>query len=182
MLSLRRRRLRCLRIQWSVMKKGLRQKISDLWQLSCDDVRSLVQKSTRKTWNLDPIPTSMVVACLDELLPVVTCILNSSLALSHFPSKWKDALVDPRLKAGKGTAFPNLCPVSNLQYISELTKRAVYDWTHSHRLQHELYPLVQSAYRTGHRSCRQPYSIQNCFIGERELNLDYSGYHKKLIQ
>lgn len=86
-------------------------KLSDFRQLSHDDVRSLVQKSTKKTCNLDPIPISMVVVCLDELSPVITCILNSSLALGHFPSKWKDALVDPRLKTGKGTAFPNLCPV-----------------------------------------------------------------------
>lgn len=68
-------------------------KLSDFRQL-LRDVRSLVQKSTRKTCNLDSIPTSMVVACIDELLPVVTCILNSSLALGHFPSKWKDTIVD----------------------------------------------------------------------------------------
>ena len=37
------------------------QRIYEFRQLSCEDVRSLVQKSARKTCTLDPIPTSMVV-------------------------------------------------------------------------------------------------------------------------
>ena len=106
---------------------GDEKKLQDFRQLSYEEVRSLVQKSPKKTCKLDPMPTSMVVACLEELLPVMTRILNSSLRLGHFPSKWKDALVDPRLKTRKDTSFPNLRPVSNLQYISKLTERAVYD-------------------------------------------------------
>ena len=74
------------------------QRIYKFRQLSCEDVRSLVQKSAKKTCTLDPMPISLVIACLEELLPVITCMLNSSLGLSHFPSLWKEALVDPRLK------------------------------------------------------------------------------------
>lgn len=66
-------------------------------QLSREDVRSLVQKSAKKTCTLDPIPTSMVVACLEEILLIITCILNSSLGSGHFPL-WKGALVAARLK------------------------------------------------------------------------------------
>ena len=36
------------------------------------------------------MPTSIVVACLEELLPVITYTLNSSLGSSHFPLLWKD--------------------------------------------------------------------------------------------
>ena len=54
-------------------------------------------KSTKKTCNLDPMPRLMVVACLNELLLVITCIMNLYLALGDFPSKGKDALVNPRL-------------------------------------------------------------------------------------
>jgi len=53
--------------------------------------------------------------------------------IGRFPSKWKDALVDPRLKkAGKDICFANLRPVSNLQFNSKLTERAVYDQIHEH--------------------------------------------------
>ena len=114
------------------------------------------------------MPTSMVVACLEELLPVITRILNSSLALGHFPSKWKDALVDPRLKTGKDTSFPNLRPVSNLEYISKLTERAVYDQTHSHMSQYELYSLLQSAHRAGHSTETALLKVQNDIL----LNMD----------
>ena len=46
---------------------GDEKKLQDFRQLSYDEVRSLVQKSTKKTCNLDPMPTSVVVACLEEL-------------------------------------------------------------------------------------------------------------------
>ena len=147
---------------------GDEKKLQDFRQLSYEEVRSLVQKPTKKTCNLDPMPTSMVVACLEELLPVITRILNSSLALGHFPPKWKDALVDPRLKTRKDTSFPNLRPVSNLQYISKLTERAVYDQTHSHMSRYELYPLLQSAYRAGHSTETALLKVQNDIL----LNMD----------
>ena len=46
--------------------------------------------------------------------------------------------------------FKNLRPISNLQYISKLTERAVFEQTHAHMTNHSLYPLLQSAYRLGH--------------------------------
>ena len=68
------------------------------------------------------MPTTWLVSCLEELLPVMTCILNSFLALGHFPSKWKDTLVDPHMKkAGKDISFADLHPISNLQFVSKLS-------------------------------------------------------------
>ena len=43
--------------------------------------------------------------------------------------------------------FTNLRPVSNLQYVSKLVERAVFDQVHTHLSEHDLYPLLQSAYR-----------------------------------
>ena len=66
-------------------------------------------RSQQKTCTLAPMPKSMVIACLEELLPVITCILNSSLGSGHLPSLWKEALVEPRLKiSGKNISFSNL--------------------------------------------------------------------------
>ena len=149
---------------------GEEKKLPNFRQLSRDEVRALVRKTTEKTCGLDPMATSMVVACLDELLPTITYILNSCLALGHFPLKWKDALVDPRLKSGKDISFPNLYPVSNLKYISKLTERAVYDQTHNHMLQYDLYPLLQSAYRVGHSTETALLKVQNDIL----LNMDRS--------
>ena len=117
------------------------------------DVRALIQKSAVKSCKLDPMPTSLVIECLDVVLSVVTNIVNTSLATGHFPDEWKQALVHPLLKkVGLSTAYKNLRPVSNLQFISKVTERAAcaFHQIHTHMSKNGLYPLLQSAYRTNH--------------------------------
>ena len=119
--------------------------------LSTEEVKKLIQKSSKKSCTLDPMPTSLVVSVIDELLPSISLILNSSLSLGYFREVWKAALVDPRLKkSGQAASLTNLRPVSNLQFISKLTERAVSDQTAQHVSRSGLYPLLQSAYRAGH--------------------------------
>ena len=52
--------------------------------LSMDDVRHNIMRSSRKSCSLDPVPTSLVVECMDELLPVITLIINLSLQSGDF--------------------------------------------------------------------------------------------------
>ena len=74
-------------------------------------------------------------------------MVNCSLTLGYFPLAWKAALVDPRLKKRcQSASLSNLIPVSNLQFISKLTERAVYNQTQEHLVRSELYPTLQSAY------------------------------------
>ena len=73
------------------------QTFSDFQLLTEDDVNALIQKSAKKSCSLDPMPTSFVVKCLDELLPTITCIINLSLSSSQFSEEWKEALVSPLL-------------------------------------------------------------------------------------
>ena len=99
-------------------------------------VTSLEKMSAACT--LATMPTSMVIACLEELLPVIMCILNSSLGSGHF-SSLKEAIVHPRLKiSGKDISFSNLRPVSILQFISKLAKRAVFNQVHEHVMKFQL--------------------------------------------
>ena len=44
----------------------------------------------------------------------------------------------------------NYRPVSNLQYISKLTEKVVFQQTHSHMTINSLYPELQSSYRQHH--------------------------------
>ena len=88
--------------------------------------------------------------------------MNSSLSLGHFPSDWKTALVDARLKKTKqGASLSNLRPVSNLQYLSKQVERAVYDQTTDHVTHSGLCPILQSAYRQGHSTETALLKIQN---------------------
>ena len=96
------------------------------------------------------------------LLPIITNIVNSSLSLGHFPSDWKTVLVDSRLKKTKqGASLSNLRPVSNLQYLSKLVERAVYDQTTDYVTQSGLYPILQSVYRLVHSTETALLKIQN---------------------
>ena len=76
--------------------------------------------------------TSLVINCIDVLLPVITKIINLSLESGSFASNWKCALVNPLLKkTGLDLVFKNYRPVSNVQYVSKLTERAVLNHLHS---------------------------------------------------
>ena len=79
------------------------------------------------------MPTSLVAGWLDVLLPVISRIVNLSLSCGHFSEEWKQALVTPILKKPglDPTQLHNLRPVSNLDFISKLTERAVFDEIHN---------------------------------------------------
>ena len=122
----------------------------------------LVCADLKKFCSLDPAPTTLVVSYLEVLLPVITRMINCSLTCSHFPGVWKEAIVVPLLKKfGLLSDFTNLRPVSNLQFVSKLTERTVCDQTHAHLVKHELYPILQSAYRKGHSTETALLKVQN---------------------
>ena len=56
---------------------------------------SLYSRSVCKSCALDPIPTSLLLECLDTVLPVLTNIVNTSLTSGIYPSIYKMAIVKP---------------------------------------------------------------------------------------
>ena len=124
--------------------------ISKFNLLSQEEVYDLIRTSNKKTCCLHPIPTELVLDCLDILLPVITKI-NYSLEHGVFPSGWKNALVFPlRKKDGSEPIFKNYRPVSNLQFISKLTESAVAKQLQHHINMNNLFPSLQSSYRKFH--------------------------------
>ena len=119
--------------------------------MSQEDVKSLIGKSRKETCRHDPMPTPLMVECLDALPPVITMMINLPLRCGTFPDDWKFADVKPRLKKTDAEAlFSNLRPISNLSFASKLTERAVFSQTHDHLITNKLYPKAQSAYREFH--------------------------------
>ena len=105
----------------------------------------------KKSYALDPMPTPLLVACIDTLLPVITKIINLSLQNGIFADQWKCALVHPLLKKlGLKPIFQNFRSVSNLQYISKLTEKAVFIQTQGQMVTNNIYPELQSSYREHH--------------------------------
>ena len=123
----------------------------DFRTLTDKEVSSLITKATKKTCSLDPMPTTLVVECLDVLLPVLTKMINLSLQSGCFADRWKHADVHPKLKKPKAEViFPSLRPISNLTFVSKLTECAAFSQTQNHLTIHDLYPKAQSSYRECH--------------------------------
>ena len=57
---------------------GPKKELRTFQPLNESKVRDLIRTSTKKTCPSDPAPTSLVVSCLDILLPVITRMINSS--------------------------------------------------------------------------------------------------------
>jgi len=152
--------------------------LTEFSTLSVDDVRKLISRSAKKSSSLDPKPTSLVVQWLDELLHVITAIINMSLMSGHFAAKWKEVIVTPLLKKpGTELLLKNLRPVSNLAFISKLTETAVAVQLQSHMSCHGLYPVLQSAYRCHYSTETALLKIRNDIL----LNMNKHKQHVTLL-
>ena len=69
---------------------------SEFSPLSEESVRRIAA-SCAKSCTLDPLPSSILTFCLDELLPVFRKIVDLSLESGVFAEDWKNALVHPLL-------------------------------------------------------------------------------------
>ena len=79
----------------------------------------------------------MVIHCMNELLPVITSMVNMPLQSGYFAEEWKEALVHPLpKKCGLDFDFKNLRPVSNLQFIFKSTESAVANQTQAYMSHH----------------------------------------------
>ncbi len=119
--------------------------------LSLVIVGKFIARSATKTCSLDPIPSDLLKQCLDVLLPIIVNIINMPLSSGEFPDIFKLALVIPLLKKlGLELIFPSFRPVSNLQFLSKLTERAVANQFIEYCVTKDLKELFQSAYSSYH--------------------------------
>ena len=79
-------------------------------------VKECILNSAPKSCELDPIPSKVLIECLDSILPSLIGLFNSSLASGIFPQCFKSALVTPILKKRclDHNDLNNYRPVSNL--------------------------------------------------------------------
>ena len=107
---------------------------SEFALLTEDDVRKLAV-ACKKSCELDPRPSSILSIHRDHLLPVITKMTNLSLKTGRFADEWKNALVHPLLKKpGLELVSKNFRPISDLQFTSKLTEKAVAIQLQAHML------------------------------------------------
>ena len=90
-------------------------------------VKECILNSTPRSCELVPIPSKLLIECLDSILPSLTDLLNSSLAFGIFPQCFKSALVTPILKKRRldHNDLNNYRPAFNLCFIAEILEKLV---------------------------------------------------------
>jgi hypothetical protein len=56
-----------------------------------EEVKRIIEHSPNKSCELDPMPTWLLKLCLQELLPILTSIINLSLKTASMPTVFKGA-------------------------------------------------------------------------------------------
>ena len=102
---------------------------------------------------------SLLKQCLDQVAPVLTVIINTSLSCADFTPELKRAFVTPLIKKliFDCEIFKNYRPVSNLSFISKLIERIICVQLVDHLKENDLYEIFQSA-------CRQLHSTETALL------------------
>jgi hypothetical protein len=117
-----------------------------------EEVKKLIQKAPNKSCGLDPLPTWLLKECVDELLPMITAMVNASIASGTVPNAMKCAHIRPLLKKSglDRDTYKNYRPVSNLSFVSKLLEKIVAIRIEQHLVVNKLDEESQSAYRKYH--------------------------------
>ena len=136
------------------------------------DISDIITGCPTKSCKLDILPTELVKNCVSELSPIITKIVNQSLASGIFPDNFKVAHVTPLLKKSNldKDALKNYRPVSNLSFISKVVERAVLSQLMDHLNSENLLEPYQSAYKPGHSTETALNSVHNFIASELDKN------------
>lgn len=128
-----------------------------------EEIKKLILEAPSKSCELDPLPTWLLKKCLDQLTPVITAIINKSLATSTVPTYFKKAIVRPLVKKqGLDVEdLKNYRPVSNLPFLSKILEKIIEKRLNNHLTQNSLYDSLQSAYQSGHSTETALLKVQN---------------------
>ena len=119
---------------------------------SVDEIKEFIMKSNNKSCELDPVPVSLIKACVNSVTPFITSVVNKSFSAGVFPDNLKVSHIRPLLKK-TGLDKENLCnyrPISNLKFLSKILERVVCVRIQKHANENSLGDVFQSAYKPNH--------------------------------
>jgi exonuclease III len=146
-----------------------------------DEILKIIKSSSKASCELDPIPTRLLTDhFLPELLPVITEMVNASLASGIFPASLKTALVRPLLKklSLDSNVLKNFRPVSNLSFLSKIIEKIAARRLFTHMTENGIHDIMQSAYKPFHSTETALLRVQNDILSALD---NKSGVYLALI-
>ena len=137
-------------------------------------VKECILNSAPKSCEHDPIPSKLLIECLDSILPSLTHLFNSSLASDIFPQCLKSALVMPihKKKCLDHNDLKKYRPVSNICLIAKILEKLVFSQVSSCLNSYNLYNTCKSAYRPGHSTEKSLLKVvNNLFLSLNKGNI-----------
>ena len=162
--------------------------LCDFKTVTTDEVYRKIGKLAGKSCVLDPLPALSQKKRLNELLPVLTQIMNLSLTSACVPSDTKIAVLKLLLKKPSLDCelFPNFRPVSDLKFISKVIEKEVARQLTEYLERTNQAVVFQSAYKKHHSTEIALFRVQNdilCAIDDNKavvLLLDLSAAFDKV--
>ena len=116
------------------------------------EIAKIIQSSSPKSCQLDPLPTVLVKNLKTTLAVPITRLINMSLATGEIPDSSKTALITPVIKNESldSTEKKNYRPISNLSFVSKVAEKVVAARLNSHLEEGKLLESQQSAYKKFH--------------------------------
>lgn len=115
----------------------------------CDVERGVKSIASNAVGN-ENISRNMLVPILNEIIPVLSHILNFSASTSTFPDVWKNAQIIPLPKKSNPSTFYDYRPISILPFLSKVLERLVHTQLSTFLNINSLVNPLQSGFRRGH--------------------------------
>ena len=117
-------------------------RLSSFRLMTIGEVRDIIKEFGIKTSQEDPIPAALLSSSLEIVLPLITEIVNTSLAEGCMDGI-KESIIIPLLKKSglDAEVFKNFRPVNTLLFFSKLIERVVLIQLNEHMVKHNLYQV-----------------------------------------
>ena len=121
---------------------------------SIEELSRPVKKISTKSCSLDPVPATLLSYCIDDLLPIIQTVVNSSFESAVVPTSMTRAVLSPLLKKQDldFETFSIFRPISNLKFLSKVIEKVAAERLWEYVRVNGLDETLQSAYKKQH-SC-----------------------------
>lgn len=114
------------------------------------EIKKCLSSVSTKAVGSDNLCIQMINPISDELVPIITHLINHSLDTGIFPSDWKKAFVIPLPKTSKPASLSEFRPISILPILSKTLENVVQKQLSVYLFSNNLLSTYQSGFRPGH--------------------------------